>query len=76
MLACPQLTIISVPVLSSSQQAEDAEKTFLWWSSPFLGITGKAYKLELVIVETEQNSLDMEVVSERMNEQFKSQHNH
>lgn len=70
MLGCPQLIIISVPVLSTSQQAEDAEKMFLWWSSPFLGITGKAYKLELEIVETEHNSLDMEVVSERMNEQF------
>lgn len=49
---------------STGQQAEEAEETFLWKSSPFLGVIGKAYKLELEIaVETEQeNDLDIEIV--------------
>lgn len=49
---------------STGQQAEEAEETFLWRSSPFLGVTGETCKLELEIaVETEQeNDLDMEIV--------------
>lgn len=49
---------------STGQQAEEAEETFLWRNSPFLGVTGEACKLELEIaVETEQeNDLDMEIV--------------
>lgn len=49
---------------STGQQAEEAEETLLWKSSPFLGVIGKACKLELEIaVETEQeNALDIEIV--------------